>query len=91
MSGLTTVGSVADAVGQVAKATDDGIRAGQAAQQKQAGADAATAAGQAATLQEIDLAKRTEVAAQSTAANDPGTPDGSWFKRLYNRFTRANK
>jgi hypothetical protein len=91
MSGLTTVGSVADAVGQVAKATDDGIRAGQAAQQKQAGADAAAANGQAAILQEIELGKRIEVAAQSTAASDPSTDDGGWFKRMYNRLTRAGK
>lgn len=88
---ISDIGAVAGAVGRVAQATDDGIKAAQSAQDKQAGADAATSQGQAATLKELDLAKRTSVAGQSTAASDPGTPDGSWFKRLYDRFTRANK
>ena len=84
---VTDVGAVADAVTETQKTAGKVIDATEAAKDRQAGVDAAAKEGQAATLEEIELAKRLQVAGQSTTA-DP--TDIEWAKRVHDRFTRPD-
>jgi hypothetical protein len=82
MLGLIKAGLVV--LGQFLGIIQKGQDASHDANERQAGADAATVAGQNQSLKDIQDAKRVEVAMQSTTA------DPAWAERVHDRFTRPD-
>jgi len=83
---VTDIGAVADAIAEGEELAGKIVDATKSANDKQAGVDAATAKGQADALREIDLAKRSEVAMQTTAAN----PDAGWADSVRDQYRRPD-
>ena len=83
---VTDVGAVADAVTEGEKLAEQIANAAEAAQNRQAGNDAATAKGQTDVLTEIALAKSAEDAGKAPA----GSPDAQWADGVHDTFRRPD-